>query len=206
MLRKGKWPLLAALGLAACNTGPSQADDTIEVSVQVVRRDRSPIVGLPVRVVVGTEKDARAPNAGARLVTDANGRVFRSVRGNARKRSVTLDNVFVRHRMDSIDVGVEMKLLGRPALYWVELDSNRVGTLGGMAAYVSGRSGRFDRQIKRHPKYSYLWAFPDDPNGRPLEGTGANLRLPSAESTTDANGARRWKIDFVLETEWEPTP
>lgn len=203
MLQRTGWSLLAVLGLAACNAG-IQASEMVDIRLRMVRSDGSPIVGLPVRVVLGSEKDARSPGTGERLVTDADGRIHRRVASQVGKRTVTLDNPFTPHRMDSIDVGVELQLLGRPALYWIELGSNRSGTLGGMAAYLPGRSGRFDQQIKRHPKFHYLWALPGDRNAPPLQGIGVELQHHSVDMTAAADGAQQWNVDLVLATQWEP--
>lgn len=191
MAMKTIWTVLTALGLVACDTG-AKAEEMVEVRMQLVRSDGSPLAHVPVRVVLSTEKNPRSPDAGMRLITDAQGRIERKTMGKVEKRSVELDNMFARHRMDYIDVGIEMNWPGDRALHWIGLDSNRSGTLVSSSVYKLGRLGRFDRLVT-------AWTLA--PGERAPEGFDA--RVATMDHVERAQ-ERRWVVELVLATYDEP--
>ena len=184
-------------GFFACLLGSTQqaAAEPIQVKARFVGEDGAAISGMAVRVVIGSEKDSRSPNAGKPLTTDSNGRVLYTVDAPVKERKIQLDSAFSRHASQLIEVGIEMELLGRRALYWIEIDLVKAGPLAGMATYVPSSSGRFDQMLKFHEK-THSWTFPDQPNGMMLTGTGAELREHDLKKPA-AGG--RWEIDLLLE-------
>jgi hypothetical protein len=192
-----RWAWTALLLMAAANGSPARAD-LLDIRGQLVRPDGSPLAQHPLRLVVGTETEPRAPQAGLRLVTDAQGRFRRQLETKVPRRFKTLDIGFIPHRTDLIEIGVELELLGRPALYWIELDHLRDGVLGGMGVFLKDGSGRFRERPKFHSQ-THSWSFPDDPNGMQLSDIGANLRAHDARLTTAADGKRHWVVELKIE-------
>lgn len=127
------------------------------------------------------------------MTTDQDGRFTRKVDAPVKKRSITLDNLFVRHPSRFLEVGVELELAGRRALYWITLDHVRDGTAGQMVAYVAGPNGKFDRMLKFH-KSSHSWTFPDEPDGMHMSEIGAALRHHEMTGSSEAG----WKVDLII--------
>lgn len=184
-------------GFLTCLLGASQqaSADPIQVKARFVGEDGSALAGMPVRVVIGSEPDSRSPTAGKNLTTDGNGRILYTVDALIKERKIRLDSIFARHASQLIEVGIEMELLGRRALYWIEIDLVKAGPLAGMAAYVPGASGRFDQMLKYHEK-KHSWSFPEQPNGMLLTGIGVELRKHDLKKPAVGG---RWEIDLLLE-------
>jgi len=161
-----RFTLTFLTGLLTCFMGSTQqaAAEPIQVKARFVGEDGSALAGMTVRMVIGSEKDSRAPNAGKTFTTDGNGRVTYTADAPIKERKIQVGSAFFRSASQLIEVGVEMELLGRRALYWVELDLVKAGPLMGQATYVAGSSGRFDRMLKFSDK-THSWSFPDDPKG-----------------------------------------
>ncbi len=197
-----KLPIRSFLsGVLTCLFGTMQqaSAEPIQGKARFVHEDGSAISGMTVRMVIGSEKDSRAPNAGKTLTTDGNGRVSYTVDAPINERKIQTGSA-LRSASQLIEVGIEMELLGRRALYWVELDLVKAGPLMGQAAYVPGSSGRFDQMLKFNDK-THSWSFPDDPKGMQLTGTGANV-LEHDMKKNAATG--RWEIDLKVEKQkWE---
>ena len=186
-LRNGLAAVMAVWSIAA-------AADTIEIDARLVRPNGEPLAGLDVRMVVGSEPGSRSPGAGSRLRADASGRVAYRVDAPVETRRVTLDNIFARHRSRFVEVGIELELVGRRALYWIELDMLKEGALAGISAYVQAPDGRFTRRLAFHDA-TRNWSFPDQPDGMLMSDIGANIRRH--DMTGSAGGP--WKIDLVIE-------
>lgn len=169
------WPALAA-------ASPAMAD-TVDLRLQFTAPDGTALVGLPVRVAAGTEDAIRSPDAGERGETDA-----------AERRKITLDNWFVRHPSNLLRVAVEMELLGRQALYMIELDQVRDGTMGAMNVWIAGADGRFATPLTFH-KETHSWSFPDDPAGMLMSSIGAELRQFELLGTAEEG----WTATLVIE-------
>ncbi len=148
--------------------------ETIQVNARLVREDGSPLANTAVRVVIGSEKAARSPDAGKRLTTDADGRLRHQVEAPIKQRRIKLDSFFARHDSQLVEVGLELDLLGRRALYWVEIDLVKAGPLAGMHVFLPGRNGQFDLPLRFNDK-SHSWSFPDQPDGMQLTGSGVRL-------------------------------
>ena len=173
---------------------PPAAAEPIVVQARLVREDGRPITAAEVRVVVGSEGQSRSPTAGKVLKTDGGGRIRYAVEAPIKKRSIKLDSVFARHESQLLEVGLELKLLDRRVLYWVELDLVKAGALAGMKTFVPGKSGAYDLPLKFHPA-SHSWTFPDQPNGMHLTSTGVRL----VEHDLKKSAAGVWSVDLVLE-------
>lgn len=176
---------LAALGLLA--TTHIVSADPIDIEVRIVKEDGSPHIRLPVRLVVGSEPNSRAPNAGETLTTGADGKIVRKVDAPVVERRITLDIPFVKHSAMYVAVAVELDLVGRRALYWTDLDYLKNGALGQMVAYVAGPDGVFDDMLTFHPD-QHAWTFPDQPDGMLMTSYGADLKVFSMEKTADGAG------------------
>jgi hypothetical protein len=167
--------------------------DPIDISARFVRPDGSPISGMDVRVVVGSEKSPRARSAGKHLLTDADSRVRRRLDAAVGSRRVSLDNFFARHSSRHLEIGVEMDLVGRPALYWIELDLVREGTVGGISAYVQDATGRFNRKLG-FDSQTHSWRFPDKPDGMLMSSMGANMKFHELTGSAEAGWTVRLEI------------
>ncbi|CAI8825627.1 hypothetical protein [Methylocaldum szegediense] len=188
---------IAMLFMAVASGSPARAD-LIDIHGQLVSSDGSPLANHSLRLVVGTEPEPRGPHAGQRLTTDAEGRFRRQLETKVPRRLKTLDVWFIPHRTDLIEVGVELELLGRPVLYWIELDHVRQGVLGGMDVFLKDGSGQFRQRLKFHSQ-THTWSFPDDPNSMLLTGIGADLRAHDVRMTTAADGRRHWIVELRIE-------
>lgn len=175
-------PILAWLALAT-TVGPAFAD-TVELKIRFVAPDGAPLTALPVRVATGAEDAIRLADAGERAETDGNGDFNRRLEVLLEQRRIALDNWFVRHPSNLLRLAIEMELVGRQALYLIELDQVRDGTVGAMTAWIAGKDGRFVTPLTFH-RDTHSWSFPDDPAGMLMSGIGAELRhhelLGSAE-------------------------
>jgi len=184
---------LLIAGLVCALAGGASADP-VDIRARFVHPDGRPIARLPVRILAGGEARPRSPEAGERMTTDADGRIARRVDVQIGRRGVALDNALTRHAARSFVVGVEIELVGRPALYWIELDLVRAGTLGGMAVYVQGPAGRFDTPLTFHDA-TQSWSIPGDPQGLLMSSRGAELKFQEVTGSAQAG----WTVDLVIE-------
>lgn len=169
--------------------------DPIEITAQFLRPDGSPMAGQDIRIVVGTEPHARASDAGRILTTDDEGYAVYSVVAPITARSITLDTFFVRHPAHLIEVGIELDLLGRRALYWIELDLVKgAGPVAGMTAYVQDDEDNFSRALA-FDSARHSWRFPDQKGGMLLSGIGAKIR----DHAMSGAPGEPWTIDLVIE-------
>lgn len=193
-VRVGRIGLLA-LVLAAV-IGSTARADTIELSVRILDEAGGPHAGMPVRVVFGTEPNARRADAGSRLTTDAEGRVSRTIEAVVERRWASGDYLIPR-RLETVFVSIELDLVGRRILYWVTLtDYGRTGALIGIEAFVQGRGGLFDAALKRVPPAS--WQFPDQPDGLLMTDIGVKEHAWNLDKETSPDGKRRWRATVEL--------
>lgn len=169
-------------------------EEQVRLEAQIVDAQGAPLPRLPVRIVVGGSPQARAPSAGQVLTTDDEGRIRLEVAAPVKTRRITLDNMFARHKTQFLEIGVQLELRGRPALYWVELDYMREGTAGVMNAFVAGSDGRFDEQLKFHPEM-HSWSIPDDAEGLLMSGIGADLKFHEMEGAPGEG----WTVRLTIE-------
>lgn len=166
--------LLATTWLAFATAGPASADK-VELRLKFVDPDGAPLSALPVRLVAGPEEAVFAPGTGESSESDANGDFNRVLEVPIEQRKITLDNWFVRHPSNLLRVGIEMELVGRQALYVIELDQVRDGTVGVINAWIATGDGRFDTPLTFHSD-THSWSFPDDAAGMLMSSIGADLR------------------------------
>lgn len=186
--------ILSGMLAALSSCSAQAAEETIRIEAEFVDMSGAPLPQLPVRIAVGGARAAREPAAGLKLTTDAQGRVLLEVVAPVKSRRVSLDNSFVRHQARFLEIGVELELRGQPALYWVELDHVKEGTLGVMHAYVAGAAGRFDEMLAFHPE-THSWSIPGDPQGLLMSSTGAELRFHEMEEAA----GKGWTVRLTIE-------
>ena len=168
------------------------AAEPVEVRLRIVGEDGAARAAFPVRVTIGSGPETRAPAAGFMLTTDADGKATVSTDAEVVGRKITLDIPFVKHDSRYLEVGVELDLVGRSALYVVGLDVLSSGTLGQMVAHVAGPDGVFDDMLTFHED-SHAWSFPDKPGGMMITNIGADL----VRHSMDPAGAS-WVVDIEI--------
>lgn len=169
-------------------------EERVRLEARFVSAQGAPLAGTPVRIVVGDIPGAREPSAGATMTTDGEGRVELEVTAPVKTRRISLDNVFSFHRTRFLEIGIELELRGRPALYWIELDAIREGTVGLMKAYVAGPDGRFDRLLDFDPQM-HGWTMPGDPQGLVMSSIGADLKAHEMEGAPGGGWTARLTIE-----------
>jgi hypothetical protein len=177
----------------AASADPAMADK-VDLRLKFIAPDGTALAGLPVRIATGTEDALREPEAGERGETDANGSFDRMLDAPIEQRRVTLDNWFIRHPSNLLRVAVEMELVGRQALYVIELDQVRDGTVGAVNAWIAGTDGQFDTPLNFHEE-THNWSFPDDPAGMLMSSIGADLRQFELLGSVDEG----WTATLVIE-------
>jgi hypothetical protein len=133
------------------------------------------MAGQTLRIAVGNGAALRRADSGASYTTDADGRLSFTVDAPVVQRKVQLDNPFVSHDAWFVEIGVELDLVGRPALYVVQLDMVRAGAVGVMTASLKGTGGDFDAPLVFHAD-NHTWTFPGEPDGWRLTSIGAELK------------------------------
>lgn len=159
--------------------------EPVSLTLKLVDEAGKPIAGQALRVVLGSEAEASAPEAGQNLSTDMSGVVRLTAEATIDRRSVSSTSIFTRHPAEHLVVGVELDLIGRRALYRVRLDQTRAGTVGQINAFLPGTGGRFDQPLIFHAD-TQSWSLPDDPAGLRLTGIGAELKAHNMEGSAEA--------------------
>lgn len=183
-----------ALLLTMAFSSAAQAG-AIEFEGRLVDEQGQPLAGLPIRVVFDGDADPRAAEAGLRLSTDADGRFRRRIERAPQRRFVTLDVAFIPHRATHVGIGVELELVGRRTLYWIELDHVKGGTLSRMTAHLAGQGGRFDEPLPFREPASYVL-----PDGMLLTDIGAKLQAFELSPPAAADGPWRAQAVIVKQT------
>jgi hypothetical protein len=165
--------LLAASALLGASGAMA---DPVRVEARFVTDEQPavPLASRAIRIAVGSGPGLRKADAGATYTTDADGRVAFSVDAPVVKRRITIDNPIVFHDAWFVEVGIELDIVGRSALYIVQLDMVRDGALGVMTVNMAGKSGDFDAPLVFHAD-THSWSFPGEPDGWRLTSIGANL-------------------------------
>jgi hypothetical protein len=169
--------VLAALALLP----PAARADTLDLTGRLTDGRGQVLAGQSFRLVLGSDASPRAPGAGRVLRTDAQGRFSLRAPVTPTPRRIRLDNAWRRHDSLLLELGFELDLLGRPALYWVEIDQTRFGPLVGMNAFVAGQGG-FVTPLTFHSR-EHAWSLPDDPRGLRLTSMGAEVDLEGFDLT-----------------------
>ncbi len=173
--------LIATLALSATAARSEQ----VALTLKLVDEAGKPLAGQAVRVAVGSADEVSAPQAGQRLSSDAAGIVRLKTEAAVDRRAVSSTSIFTQHPAEHLVVGVELELLGRPALYRIRLDQTKAGTVGQMNVYLANGKGRFDRPLTFHAD-TQGWSLPDEPAGPRLSGIGAELKAHSMEGSAES--------------------
>ncbi|AZO79445.1 MULTISPECIES: hypothetical protein [unclassified Bosea (in: a-proteobacteria)] len=177
--------LLSAAALSIFTLSAQQVRaEPVRLTLKLIDEAGKPIAGQALRVAIGSEAEASAPEAGQRLSTDASGVVRMTAEATIDRRSVSSTSAFTRHPAEHLVVGVELDLIGRRALYRVRLDQTKAGTVGQINAFLPGAGGRFDLPLAFHAN-TQSWSLPDDPAGPRLTGIGAELKAHSMEGSAE---------------------
>ncbi|CAN7623116.1 hypothetical protein LJR090_005425 [Bosea sp. LjRoot90] len=177
--------LLSAAALSLFTLSAQQVRaEPVNLTLKLIDEAGKPIAGQTLRVAIGSEIEASAPDAGQRLSTDAGGVVRLIAEATIDRRSVSSTSAFTRHPAEHLVIGVELDLIGRRALYRVRLDQTRAGTVGQINAFLPGAGGRFDQPLTFHAD-TQSWSLPDDPAGLRLTGIGAELKAHSMEGSAE---------------------
>ncbi|MCC5954765.1 MAG: hypothetical protein JJU07_01590 [Natronohydrobacter sp.] len=158
---------------------PRAAAETLALSGVLQNAAGQPLPGHRLRIVFGSDQNARLPDTGYLVQTDARGRFALDADVTLKSRRVRLDSVFARHPSQLLEIGFELALMDRPALHWVELDFIAgYGPLRGIRTYVAGRNGRFTEPLVFHSR-DHAWSVPGDPSGLRITGTGTDVQVES---------------------------
>jgi hypothetical protein len=191
LLRRLALASLAAVGLGC---GAVRADPvTVEARFVTEGEPAVPMAGQALRIAVGNGAALRRAGAGTSHTTDAAGRLSLTVDAPVIQRRIKLDNPFASHDAWFVEVGVELDLVGRPALYVVQLDLMRDGALGVITANLKGAGGDFDAPLVFHPD-THSWSFPGEPEGWRLTSIGANLTAHDMQGSPQAG----WTVRIEL--------
>jgi hypothetical protein len=173
----------AFLSLFSLASATAQAEP-VNLTLKLVNEAGKPLAGQALRIAIGSDAEASAPEAGQRLSTDAGGVVRMTAEATIDRRSVSSTSAFTRHPAEHLVIGVELDLVGRRALYRVRLDQTKAGTVGQINAFLAGAGGRFDLPLAFHAD-THSWSLPDDPAGLRLTGIGAELKAHSMEGSAE---------------------
>ncbi|WP_196260502.1 carboxypeptidase-like regulatory domain-containing protein [Pelagibacterium limicola] len=188
MWRKGGLVLAALMGgiLGGC-TAPADQSGVLNLSGQLVTGQGAPIAGESIRIVFGSDADPRGAASGQTVTTDDEGRFALTAEVTRKGRTIPLDNWLVRHPSLLLEIGFEMELRGRPALYWVEFDYVASNILRGIGAYLPDDAGNFVTPLTFHDR-EHAWSMPGDPSGMRMTGIGADVMVEDWEDSEDPEG------------------
>ena len=203
-------PTVGAAQTQKAAPGAPVTGEELEVLITVTDpAGKAPVANLPMRVVLSSDPDPRAPGAGKRYVTDAKGRVRDTLRVTMESRRVNLDIPLVTHKARGFEIGLEIEMDGMPLLYTLTLDEVKKATLiSNRQVFTRDARGDFKREVDlewswmsndgrdvytlppRDPKT--FDRLPDPPSSRL---TMRNLQmLPHPR----ADGSNRWTLEVLL--------
>ena len=181
--------------------------EPLDLLITVVDEAAAPVVGLPLRVVLSSDPQSRAPGAGRRFITDAKGRVRETLNLKTTSRRVPTDVPFMRRKTEMFEIGLEPAFGGTPLLYTLELDSFSVYTLiSATPVFMAAADGRFTKKVNLawngHGLTEHRYDGPPqderfDPIANPPPARLAQQDL-SLQSHPRVDGSRRWTLDLRL--------
>ena len=187
---------------------PTTRPVTLDVQITVLHPDKSLAVGVPLRVILGTDADWQSPSAGEALVTAGDGAVQCTlpVVLASPRRQVTTN--FVTRFMSSrettrqVQLGVVMEYAGRSWLSAITVDRRASGAsvrLDPMRVYGRASDGRFTDDV---PLHDGAWRK-RLPSGKmaSLPGFAVTVATLDPESAAPDNAA--WRLRVTLQ-QWEP--
>ena len=182
---------------------------TLDVQVTVLEPDKTPAVGIPLRVVLGAALTWQAAEEGVRLVTGENGtcHVQMSVAVDDRRHKMPTNFfsnlVASRERTRHLQFAVEYEYAGRPWLTAIDIDHFESGTsaqLDPMRVFGRAANGRFtdDIPLRDGTRHARL------PKGVVLPVPGFDLSGLTLDPDPLVPGATHWTLRMIL-TRW-PAP
>lgn len=196
---------------ASAPTAATAGGEELDVLITVTDpAGKKPVADLPIRVVLSSDADPRAPDAGKRYVTDAKGRVRDSLRVDMQSRRVNLDIPLITHKSRGFEIGFEIRMDGMPLLYTLTLDEVKQSTL------ISNRQvftrddarGAFEREVymdgsaTSHDASDVYTLPPRDPRTfeRLPDPPSSRLSLRNLQmlSHPRADGSNRWTLEVRM--------
>lgn len=186
----------------ACGAGP----EALDLDLTVVDDASAPLTGFPIRVVLDSDPNPRAPGAGRKMVTDADGRILSELRVKADRRTIgNYSYLLGWHHVETVKVGFELTSLGGQAiLYWLWFDYYTQSASRVSFAYAPDERGHFVRELSfewdTNKSFGGYRTAPTDNKGSaglpPLKRPPAKLLYDDLWLTRDAqpDGSRRWKL------------
>jgi hypothetical protein len=190
--------------------GPA-ADDLDLLITIVDPATKKPVTGLPLRVVLSSDPDWQAPDAGKRYVTDDRGRVRDTRQVRMESRRVGLDIPLVTHAAAGFEIGIQIGTAGMPLLYTLTLDEVKKahGTLiSDTQVYTRAADGTFSKEVDltwnaTNNETQDVYTLPPRdaktferlPDPPPFRITERNLQLLPHPK---ADGSTRWALDLRL--------
>ena len=181
---------------------------TLDVQVTVLEPDKTPAIGIPLRVVLGAALTWQAANEGVQLVTAENGMCHL-------QKAVVLDDrrhkmptnffsslVASRERTRHLQIALELEYAGRPWLTAIDIDHFENGTsaqLDPMRVFGRAANGRFtdDIPLRDGTRQARL------PKGVVLPVPGFDLSGVTLDPDPSMPGATHWTLRLIL-TRWPP--
>ena len=180
----------------------------LDVQITVLHPDKSLAVGVPLRVILGTDADWQSPAAGEAMVTADDGAVqctLPVVLASPRRQVTT--NFFARFMASrettrQVQLGIVMEYAGRSWLSAITVDRRASGAsvrLDPMRVYGRASDGRFTDDV---PLHDGAWRK-RLPSGKmaSLPGFVVTVATLDPESTAPDNAA--WRLRVTLQ-QWEP--
>lgn len=180
--------------------------DRIDIRGLVVDAQHQPIAHLPLRLVLDSDDDPHAPQAGHHLVSDGDGRFALQVDRTPRRRWVyggSLGMVLpIPARATVLGLGIEAERFGRKRLDWLHINWMSVNAATQSDAYAQGANGRFDVAYRSDLRAGDF--FVDRPDQR-FSGLGTPLVLESINQHPRPEGGIHWHLELkVIHSHTEP--
>ena len=185
------------------------APTTLDVQITVLEPDKTPAVGIPLRVVLGAALTWQAADEGVRLVTNDSGTghlqvpVLLDERRHKMPTNFFSSLVSSRERTRHLQIAIEMEWAGRPWLTAIDIDHFESGTstqLDPMRVFGRAANGRFtdDIPLREGTRHARL------PKGVVMPVPGFDLSGVTLDPDPSTAGATHWTLRMIL-TRW-PAP
>ncbi|MEQ1694026.1 MAG: hypothetical protein ABMA00_22235 [Gemmatimonas sp.] len=182
---------------------------TLDVQITVLEPDKTPAVGIPLRVVLGAALTWQAADEGVRLVTNDSGTghlqvpVLLDERRHKMPTNFFSSLVSSRERTRHLQIAIEMEWAGRAWLTAIDIDHFESGTstqLDPMRVFGRAANGRFtdDIPLREGTRHARL------PKGVVMPVPGFDLSGVTLDPDPSAPGATHWTLRLIL-TRW-PAP
>ena len=182
--------------------------DLADAGFRVYLVDKSPAVGVTLRVMLGTAADWQSPSAGEEMVTGEDGtvRLTLPVVLASQRREVATN--FLARLMASrettrqVQLGVVMEYAGRSWLSAITVDRRANGAslrLDPMRVYGRASDGRFTDDV---PLHDGTW-HKRLPNGKVAQLPGFAVTSATLDPESAAADNAAWRLRVTLQ-QWEP--